>query len=215
MSKPTTLVHYEVRTPPLYAAILFELTVLALVAAYVVLPLLPFLFEGHALPLLGGLAIALLPMFYYLVTPEYRAGKIGHSSKITLCRDFIEVPDAKGRPMRFATAALTIRVTHVRVVYTVAMLPVANVPRGSVIELEGGGLKRRISTLTLLDETKASPLLHDLTRIAVAQDPLGPDAATPPQTAYRTAPTQALGASSTEERDALDDALDDELAKMD
>jgi hypothetical protein len=121
--------------------------------------------------------------------------------------------------MRFATQGLALRLVHVRVVYTVALLPIADVPRGVVIELAGGGMKRRISTLTLVHEAHATLLLSDLTRIVGGQAPLGPDQATPPESAYRTAASDATKADASKpdesERDALDDALDDELAKMD
>jgi hypothetical protein len=206
---------YNVHTPQRYAAVLLVLGVLAAVAAFFVLPLLPHLFDGHAFTLLGGLAVIALPVLYYAVTPEYRAGLSGQPSAITLSREFIEVPDTRGVPMRFATQGLTLRVTHIRVVYVIAVVPVADIPRGAVIELEGGGMRRRISTLTLIHEAHAPLLLHDLSRVLAGQDPLGPDQAKSPETAYRTAPRDAPQTQAAPERDALDDALDDELAKMD
>lgn len=213
MTAPTpSVVRYDTHTSPNYARVLLALEVLALIAGYFVFPRLPFIFEGHALTLLAGLAVVGLPAFYYAVSGEYRAGTLGHASAFVLAREFIEVPDARGEPMHFATQGLVLRVRHVRVAYTVAMLPVAEVPRGAVIELEGGGLKRRISTLTLVNASHAPSLLRDLARVASGQEPLGPTQALPPETPYRTAPQ----ATATEpERDALDDALDDELAKMD
>ena len=118
-------------------------------------------------------ALVGLPVFYYAVSGEYRAGTLGHPSAFLLAREFIEVPDARGEPMRFATQGLVLRVRHVRVVYTVSMLPVADAPRGAVIGVEGGGLKRRISTLTLVHASHAPSLLRDLARVASGQDPLG------------------------------------------
>ncbi len=91
-----------------------------------------------------------------------------------------------------------------RVVYTVALLPVANIARGVVIELDGGGIKRRISTLTLVDKAQATILLSDLQRIAAGLDPLGADQAK----ANATADTSKM-------HDALEDYLDRELAHMD
>lgn len=177
---------------------------LALVAAWFALPLLPFLFRGHTLIMFIGLAMIGFPVFYYIVTPEYRAGRVGRPSAIVLTRDFIEVPDARGTPMRFATQGLALRLVHVRVVYTVALLPVANIARGVVIELDGGGRKRRISTLTLVDKAQATILLSDLQRVAAGLDPLGADLA------------KANAAADTSKmHDALEDYLDRELAHMD
>lgn len=188
----------------MYAVVLLVLVGLALVAAWFVLPLLPFLFRGHTFILLLGLAMIGLPVFYYIVTPEYRAGRVGRPSAIMLSHDCIEVPDTRGAPMRFATQGLALRLVHMRVVYTVALLPVANIARGVVIELASGGIKRRISTLTLVDKAQATFLLADLQRVAAGQDPLGP--------------AQVLAnavAATAKTRDVLEDALDRELAHMD
>ena len=69
-----------------------------------------------------------------------------------------------------------------------------------------------VSTLTLVHASHAPSLLRDLARVASGQDPLGLMQAMAPETPYRTAPQEAM---AEPERDALDDALDDELAKMD
>ena len=76
-----------------------------------------------------GLAVIALPVLYYAVTPEYRAGLSGQPSTITLAREFIEVPDTRGAPIRFATQGLTLRVTHIRVVYVIAVVPGSRISR--------------------------------------------------------------------------------------
>jgi hypothetical protein len=191
------MVSYPVRTPPLYWAVIACLCGTSAIVIHVAGPLLFDFAPQHLLIVALAWVVVLLPGLYFAATGEYRTGRHG---AITLSLDRIELPDPQGRSLRLSVASLTVASTHVKVRVHVAGIPAATVPRGTLIDLRAGSVRRRISTLTLSNPDHAELLLDDLGRVQRGEAPLGPDR--PP-----TAPERDV-------RDRYDDALDAELERL-
>jgi len=189
-------VEYPVHTPPLYWIVVGALGSLGVTGAGLIVYMLA---NGDLAWSLLGLCALLcaLPVLYVKTTGEYRA-----RGSIRLARDLVEVPDEHGEPLRFPVARLELHVTRVRVRVTMVAVPVASVARGMVLDLRAGAVRRRISTLTLVDPGEGESLLADLERVRRGEDPRGPGALAAPPSPPRP-------------RDALEDQLDRELAALD
>lgn len=168
-------IDYPVRTPPLYWLVLALLLALSLGGLGLVLV------DGAGLLRHGGwtltlltLAIVAIAPIYALTTGEYRAR--GH---IRLTVDSIELPDARGQPLRFDPRQAELQLTRITVRYSLALIPVADIARGTVIDLRCGPLRRRLSTLTLVERDHAAALLADLERVRRGEPPQGPHARIP------------------------------------
>lgn len=187
---------YPVHTPPLYWVVVGALGMLGLSSAVLLVYMLGTGYMSWTLLGLGGLMVA-IPIIYVLTTAEYRAQGV-----IRLARDLVEVPDARGEPLRFPLDRLQLVVTRVKVRYSVGGISVATMSRGMVLDLRADGLRRRISTLALVVPDHGECLLADLERVQRGEDPRGPAAfAAPP--------------SPPRPRDALEAQLDRELAALD
>lgn len=187
---------YPVQTQSLYWIVVGALIMIGLGSA----GLLVFMLVNGLLSwLLIGLCglLVILPVIYVATTAEYRAQGV-----IRLARDLVEVPDARGEPLRFPVDRLQLAVTRVKVRFTMVGLPIATVSRGMVLDLQADGVRRRISTLALVEPDHGECLLADLERVRRGEDPRGPAAfAAPP--------------SPPRPRDALEAQLDRELAALD
>ncbi len=189
-------VQYPLHTPPLYWVVVGALGMLGLASAGQLVYMLGSGYLSWTILGLCGLMVA-IPIIYVVTTAEYRARGV-----IRLARDLVEVPDARGQPLRFPVDRLQLEVTRVRVRYKVAGIAVASMSRGMVLDLRADGLRRRISTLALVDPDHGECLLADLERVRRGEDPRGPAAfARPP--------------SPPRPRDALEAELDRELAALD
>lgn len=160
-------IEYPVRTPPAYWPVAVLITLLGWGGLATVLG--AGLFHASWTILLLTAAMAAIPPIYLLTTPEYRA-----RGSIRLSVDAIEVPDAHGVPLRFDPRTAQLQLTHVTVRYSIAAIPVADVRRGTVLDLRSGDLRRRISTLTLVQPDHAAALLEDLERVRRGEPPRGP-----------------------------------------
>lgn len=191
-----TPVLYPVRTPPAYWFVVAALALLGAVGAGLAIYMLA---QGLFSWTIGGLGllVAVVAVVYVQTTKEYRARGL-----IRVSPEFVEVPDPRGAPLRFPTAGLRLTVTRVSVRYKVSGIPVANVSRGAVIELRAGEMRRRISTLTLVDPEQAPALIADLEALVRGEAPRGPQ---PPQP--RSVPVGAP--------DRLEQQLERELAALD
>ncbi len=189
---------YPVRTPPAYWFVLAALILLGAIGLG--LALLALSHGAASLSITGlGLLLAIVPPWYYLSTGEYRA-----AGRIRVGPDIIEVPDARGAPLQFAVSRLRLHLTRVEVRHTLFGVPIARTPRGTVLDLRDGLLRRRISTLTLLDPDQAEPLLADIERVRRGEPPLGPHELVLDPTKQVQRP-----------RSALEEQLDRELAALD
>jgi hypothetical protein len=163
-------IDYPVRTPPAYwpvVALIVALCYGGLAYIHAGGPGL-LLHGGWTLLLLTAL-MALIPPVYLLTTREYRV-----CGTIRVSVDAIEVPDADGRPLRFDPRTAQLQLTRVTVRYSVAAIPVADIRRGTVIDLRSGPLRRRLSTLTLVHQDHTAALLDDLERVRRGEPPRGP-----------------------------------------
>ena len=162
-------IDYPVRTSPLYWVVAAVLVLIGLFGLSTIG--LTLLYGGPwTLTLLTAVLVA-LPPIYILGTPEYRA-----RGQIRVGLDAVEVPGPGDQPLRFDPRTLQLHLTRVRVRYTIAMIPVADVQRGTVLELRDGHLHRRISTLTLVHPEHASALIDDRERVRRGEPPQGPQA---------------------------------------
>lgn len=161
-------VAYPVRTPLLYWAVFGAITVLSLF----VVGLVAYSLRLGISPLLDlvGLFCLALPFVYFATTREYRA----HGA-IHLDAGEVTVPDDRGRPLQFRSPRMRIEFTRVAVRVTVMHIPVGDVARGVVIAFADAFNKRRISTLTLVDQDHKDDLLDDLERILRGEAPRGPN----------------------------------------
>ena len=190
---------YPVRTPPTYWLVLAAIVMCGLAGGG--LAILALVSGQHSPTILGlGGLLAVVPVVYVLTTAEYRARGV-----IRLLADRVEVPGPRGEPLRFMAAGLRLRITRVAVRYKVAGIPVADVSRGAVIDLRSGALKRRISTLTLIDRDQAAALLEDLEALCRGEATGGPLPLLP------RAPVGSPVGSS----DRLERQLERELAALD
>ena len=164
---------YSVRTPPGYWAVVAALSVLGAICGGYLLWMLARGYVSWIVLLLGGL-ITVLPLIYLRTSGEYRA-----RGAVRLGVGFIEVPGERGEVLRFVVPGVAVVVTRVSVRYRVFGLAMADVSRGSVIELDDGRRRRRISTLTLLDSDLAAPMLADIDAVLRGAAPRGPIAAQP------------------------------------
>ena len=189
-------VEYPVRTPLLYWVVVGALGMLGLTSAGLLVYMLG---SGHMSWTILGLCglLIIVPIVYVWTTPEYRARGV-----IRLARDLVEVPDARGEPLRFPVEHLKFTVTYVKVRLKMGGLTVGTMSRGMVLDLRANTTRRRISTLALVDPEQGESLLADLERVQRGEEPRGPAAFfTPP------APPRP--------RDALEAQLDRELAALD
>lgn len=166
-------VSYPVRTPLLYWAILGVVTALCLFGAGMVAYSLRLGFS----PLLdlAGLALLATPFVYFATTREYRA-----HGPVHLSQDEVVVPDHRGRPLHFRVPGVRIDLTRVSVRVRVNGIPLGDFSRGTVIEFADAFNKRRLSTLTLVDEDHKDAFLADLERVRRGEAPLGPLSLVPP-----------------------------------
>jgi hypothetical protein len=189
-------VDYPVRTPLLYWAVIGALVVLGLIGG----GLLAWMaIRGVSSPMLGGLCllIVFVPAIYYATTAEYRAAGV-----LRVAADEVTVPDPRGRPLRFAIPGLQLKATAVEVHVRIMRIPVAEVERGTVLDLTDGVRRRRISTLTLVDRTHKDALLEDLQRVLRGEPPRGPHLSEGPPAPPR--PKSELEAQLDRELAALD-----------
>ena len=180
---------YEVRTPPLLwvaGAAMFGLAGLTLGLGLLVA-------SSLAAFALAGVFI----VFAIVVTmsPAYRVGAGRHL--IRFYDDRLELPPVTGRAalaFRRGDTAITMQRQVVRVRFM--LVPVGDLQRGTVFEVRGGGVTRKLSTLVLANQDDTSYLVADLERFARGEAAIG-----------RVPPVA--------ERTAYDDKLDRELAEMD
>ncbi|NVB79024.1 MAG: hypothetical protein HOV81_11550 [Kofleriaceae bacterium] len=140
---------------------------------------------------LAGATIA-----FWTSMSAYRVG--GTRNLIRIYADRIEVPSVSRRaPLVFPREGLSVTVRDVLVNYRLALMTVARVSRGKLIELSCSTQKRTLSTLVLDDRGDEPALLADLGRFLASQPAIGRAAhdAPPPRTEY-------------------DDILDRELANV-
>lgn len=171
-------IDYPVRTPPSYWLVLVLIVALCIGGLATIASMGPgLLLHGGWTLLLLTVLMAAIPPIYIATTGEYRA-----RGQIHVGLDAITVPDARGRPLRFDPRTLQLGLTHVTVRVSVAVIPVADVRRGTVLDLRDGPLRRRISTLTLVEREHTAALLGDLERVRRGEPPQGPHARgeTPP-----------------------------------
>lgn len=189
-------VEYPVQTPLLYWVVIGALGMLGLLSAGLLVYMLG---TGHVSWTIVGLAglMVIVPIVYVWTTPEYRARGV-----IRLARDLVEVPDARGEPLRLPIDELKFTVAYVKVRLKVGGLTVGSVSRGMVLDLRANAVRRKISTLALVDPGQGESLLADLERVHRGEEPRGP-------AAFFTPP------SPPRPRDALEAELDRELAALD
>jgi hypothetical protein len=161
------VIDYPVRTPPAYWPVAVLITLLCFGGLATVVG--AGLFHASWTILLLTALMAVIPPIYILTTPEYRA-----RGSIRISVDAIEVPDAHGVPLRFDPRTVQLQLTRVTVRYSIAAIPVADVNRGTVLDLRSGDLRRRISTLTLVERDHTAALLDDLERVRRGEPPQGP-----------------------------------------
>lgn len=196
---PSAPITYEVRTPRLYWGVVGALALISLGMLVFILPAMTPRPSHQASDLLFtaltlfGIA---MPVLYVALTREYRA-----KGAIRLSLERLEIPDEGGHPLVFIPRETTIAVRPVVVHYLAFGLTVHKGSRGYVLELSGPGLRRRISTMTLVDGARVPALLADLELIQRGLPPRGLDP-TPP-------------GPPDSPRDDYDDKLDQELARLD
>lgn len=191
-----TPVLYPVRTPPAYWFVVAVVVLCGAVGAGLAIYTLAighpsWKYVGIGALVVGGAVV------YVQTSKEYRARGL-----VRLSPEFVEVPDPRGAPLRFPTAGLQLTVTRVSVRYKMFGIAMADVSRGSVIELRAGAMRRRISTLTLVDPEQAPALIADLEALVRGEAPRGPQ---PPQP--RSVPVGP--------QDRLEQQLERELAALD
>lgn len=76
--------------------------------------------------------------------------------------------------LRFAVPGATVTATRVVVRYLVYGIPMADVKRGVVPLLRDGRKRRRLSTLTLVDQELARAMLADIEAVLRGDAPRGP-----------------------------------------
>ena len=189
-------VEYPVRTPLLYWVVIGALGTLGLTSAGLLVYMLGSGYMSWTILGLCGLLI-IVPIVYVWTTPEYRARGV-----IRLARDLVEVPDARGEPLRFPVEHLKFTVAYVKVRLKMGGLTVGTMSRGMVLELRANTTRRKISTLALVDPEQGESLLADLERVRRGEDPRGPAAFMSPPSPPRP-------------RDVLEAQLDRELAALD
>lgn len=143
-----------------------------------------------------ALALCSVCVAFWFGMSAYRVG--GGRNLIRFYPDRIEVPAVRERkPIVFVREGLELEVRDVVVRYRLAMTTLADIKRGKLIELRGGGHKRKLSTLTLDDRHDEAALIADLQRFVTGQPAIGRAAhdAPPPRTEY-------------------DDRIDRELAQL-
>lgn len=187
------LARYAVRTPlALWLANGLLAGLCALVfAAMLIFDRVPALFVFLAIGLAGA------TIAFWASMSAYRVG--GTRNLIRIYADRIEVPNVSRRaPLVFAREGLSITIRDVLVNYRLALMTVARVSRGKLIELSNATQKRTLSTLVLDDRGDEPALIADLARFLAGQPAIGRAAhdVPPPRTEY-------------------DDILDRELANVD
>ena len=146
--------------------------------------------------------LGVAPIAYFAGTPEYRVG--GGRGAIRFFPDRIEVPAAVGpRPLVFPRQGLL--VTQREVLVRLGLTGVA-LRRGTVLEIQRATMKRRISTLTLVDQNTEEALLADLQLFVQGQAPLG---------AVLEACEALMAKALSPKRDVYDEQLDREIAEYD
>jgi hypothetical protein len=187
------LARYQVRTPMLLWLVNGGITALCVI----VLAAMLFL-DSRVPPSFVFLALALCSacVAFWFGMSSYRVG--GGRNLIRFYVDRLEVPAVRERaPMVFQREGLQVGIKNVVVNYRVALVSVGTVKRGILIELQGGGRRRKLSTLTLHDIHDEPALIADLERFVAGQPAIGRAAhdAPPPRTSY-------------------DDRIDRELAQL-
>ena len=183
---------YEVRTP-----MSLWLVNGALLAICVLLVGIQLMFDWEIpgfLVLVMATAVTATVAFWFSMA-AYRVG--GGRNLIRFYADRVEVPGpSKRQPLLFPRDGLVIEIKDVLVRYQ--GFGVGSVRRGKLIELRHKGVARKLSTLTLAEETDEAPLVADFRLFASGQPAIGRagHSAPPPRTTY-------------------DERLDRELAALD
>jgi hypothetical protein len=183
---------YQVRTPIALWMVNGAVTALCLIVVGL-------MFSEQNVPgvfVLLALALCSVAVAFWFGMSAYRVG--GGRNLIRFYADRLEVPAVRERqPLVFARADLQLRVRDVVVKYRLALTSLATVKRGKLIELSGGGVTRKLSTLVLHDRADEPALIADLQRFMAGQPALGRAAhdAPAPRTEY-------------------DDRIDRELAQL-
>jgi hypothetical protein len=146
---------------------------------------------------LMSLVVTATIAFWFSMT-AYRVG--GGRNLIRFYGDRVEVPGpSKRQPLVFPRDGLALDIRDVVVKYRVGIAAtVGSVRRGKLIELRHRGVARKLSTLTLADESDEAALVADFRLFAAGQPAIGRagHSVPPPRTPY-------------------DERLDRELAALD
>lgn len=177
------LARYQVRTPMALWLINGALTAMCVIVVGAMV-----LFDRAApgIFVLLALAVCSACVAFWFGMSAYRVG--GGRNLIRFYVDRLEVPAVRERkPLVFTReAGLEVFVRDVLVQYRLAWTALATVKRGKLIELRGGGIKRKLSTLVLDDRHDELALIADLQRFVAGQPALGRAAhdVPPPRTEY-------------------------------
>lgn len=177
------LARYQVRTPMALWLINGALTAMCVIVVGAMV-----LFDRAApgIFVLLALAVCSACVAFWFGMSAYRVG--GGRNLIRFYVDRLEVPAVRERkPLVFTReAGLEVFVRDVLVQYRLAWTALATVKRGKLIELRGGGIKRKLSTLVLDDRHDEPALIADLQRFVAGQPALGRAAhdVPPPRTEY-------------------------------
>ena len=180
---------YEVRTPPLFwvaGGAMLGLAGLTLGLG---------MMFASSLAAFAAAGVFLVLGVMFALDSAYRVGAGRHL--IRFHDDRLELPPVTGRaPLVFrrGETAITLKRQVVRVRFM--LVPVGDLPRGTVVEVRGGGVTRKLSTLVLANRDDASYLIADLERFTAGEAAIGRVTPVVPRTEY-------------------DDKLDRELAEMD
>jgi hypothetical protein len=188
------LARYHVRTPMALWMVNGALSALCVIVLGAMV-----LFDRAApgIFVLLALAVCSACVAFWFGMSAYRVG--GGRNLIRFYADRIEVPAVRERkPLVFIRdAGLEVIVRDMVVQYRLGLTSLATVKRGKLIELRGGGVRRKLSTLVLDDSHDEVALLADLQRFVAGEPALGRAAhdVPPPRTEY-------------------DDRIDRELAQL-
>jgi hypothetical protein len=177
------LARYQVRTPMALWLINGALTAMCVIVVGSVA-----LFD-RTVPgffVLLALAVCSACVAFWFGMSAYRVG--GGRNLIRFYADRLEVPAVRERkPLVFTReAGVEILVRDVLVQYRLGWTALASVKRGKLVELRGGGRKRKLSTLVLDDRHDEAALIADLRRFVAGQPAIGRAGhdAPPPRTTY-------------------------------
>jgi len=151
---------YRMRTPIGYWIVMALLGLLAAASLALLTFSLGLSGSRLGLQILMG-ALVFLPLGYWLTTPQYRIGS--GAGLLRILEETIEVPASSGSdPIVFRREGLELTWREVLVELRLFFIPITTIRRGALLELRSPGLRRRISTLTLVDEGAEEALWRDL-----------------------------------------------------